>query len=144
VIEVSSVNSSPSIQIPNKSLFKSDEVCGLTGVKPYVLRFWETEFEEISPVLSEAGQKLYEHKDIEAIVVVKRMLFDEKMNIEKAKSEIKIRLHHTMSEHEQEGEVIISRRALVEEEVTRLSEAREMLSHLVARAEELRQRHHWL
>lgn len=73
------------IQIPNKSFFKQDEVCSLTGVKPYVLRFWETEFEEISPVVSMTGQKLYEHGDIESILKIKKFLFADKMTVEKAR-----------------------------------------------------------
>lgn len=77
------------INIPKKSLFKLDEVCSLTGVKPYVLRFWESEFDEISPILSSTGQKLFEHKDIEAVLIIKNLLFNQKMTIEAAKSEVK-------------------------------------------------------
>lgn len=73
------------LEIPNKSMFKLNEVCGLTGVKPYVLRFWESEFEEIDPIVSSSGQKLYEPKDIEAIATIKKFLFEDKMNIEEAK-----------------------------------------------------------
>lgn len=76
------------IKIPNKSHFKANEVCTLTGVKPYVLRFWEAEFIEISPLTSSSGQKLFEHKDIEAILLVKKLLFEDKLTIEKAKFEI--------------------------------------------------------
>lgn len=78
------------INIPKKSLFKLEEVCSLTGVKPYVLRFWESEFDEISPILSSTGQKVYEHKDIEAVIIIKELLFDKKMTIDQAKSEVKI------------------------------------------------------
>lgn len=77
------------IEIPNKSTFKINEVCALTGIKSYVLRFWETEFEEIAPIPSSSGQKLYELKDIEAILLIKKLLFDDKLNIEKAKAEVK-------------------------------------------------------
>lgn len=76
------------IKIPNKSHFKSNEVCTLTGVKPYVLRFWESEFKEIDPLTSSSGQKLFEHKDIEAIMLIKKLLFEDKLTIEKAKFEI--------------------------------------------------------
>lgn len=77
-----------SIEIPNKSTFKLDEVCGLTGVKPYILRFWEAEFTQISPIESANGQKLYEHKDIEMVLLIKKLLFEDKLTIEKAKVEI--------------------------------------------------------
>ena len=81
------------LEIPNKSMFKLNEVCGLTGVKPYVLRFWESEFTEIEPVVSSSGQKMYEPKDIEAIATLKHLLFAEKMNIEQAKAELPKRLN---------------------------------------------------
>ena len=76
------------VEIPNKSSFKINEVCALTGVKSYVLRFWESEFPEISPLMSSSGLKLYEHKDIEAILLIKKLLFEDKLTIEKAKAEV--------------------------------------------------------
>ena len=76
------------VEIPNKSSFKVNEVCALTGVKSYVLRFWESEFPEIAPLMSSSGLKLYEHKDIEAILLIKKLLFDDKLSIEKAKAEV--------------------------------------------------------
>lgn len=78
------------IEIPNKSSFKINEVCALTGVKSYVLRFWESEFTEIAPLTSSSGQKLYEHRDIESILLIKKLLFEDKMTIERAKAEMKI------------------------------------------------------
>lgn len=74
--------------IPSKSLFKQDEVCHLTGVKPYVLRFWESEFDEISPIQNSSGKKLYEQSDIKAIQVIKYLLFEDKLTVEKAKYEL--------------------------------------------------------
>lgn len=81
--------SHPPIEIPNKSTFKINEVCALTGIKSYVLRFWESEFDEISPIPSSSGQKLYELKDIEAILLIKKLLFEDKLTIERARVEIK-------------------------------------------------------
>ena len=78
------------IEIPNKSSFKINEVCALTGVKSYVLRFWESEFSEIAPITSSSGQKLYEHRDIESILLIKKLLFEDKMTIERAKAEMKM------------------------------------------------------
>lgn len=77
--------------IPNKSNFKFQELTPITGVKPYVIRFWETEFPEIAPVDSDSGQKLYARKDVEAIFKIKKLLFDEKMTIQEAKLAIKSR-----------------------------------------------------
>jgi DNA-binding transcriptional MerR regulator len=92
------------LEIPNKSMFKLNEVCGLTGVKPYVLRFWESEFTEIEPLISSSGQKLYEQKDIQAIALLKQMLFTEKMNIEQAKGNLPSRLGDLSGQHHQKEE----------------------------------------
>lgn len=86
------------LEIPNKSMFKLNEVCGLTGVKPYVLRFWESEFTEIDPIISSSGQKMYEAKDIQAIANLKNLLFEEKMNIEQAKAELPKRMLGSISD----------------------------------------------
>lgn len=72
--------------IPNKSTFKFQELTPITGVKPYVIRFWETEFEEISPVSSDSGQKLYARKDVEAILKIKKLLFEDKLSVQEAKA----------------------------------------------------------
>ncbi len=74
--------------IPNKSNFKFQELTPITGVKPYVIRFWETEFPEISPVLGDSGQKLYARKDVETILRIKKLLFDEKLTIPEAKVQL--------------------------------------------------------
>lgn len=72
--------------IPNKSTFKFQELTPITGVKPYVIRFWETEFEEIAPVSSDSGQKLYARKDVEAILKIKKLLFEDKLSVQEAKA----------------------------------------------------------
>lgn len=73
------------VTIPNKSNFKFQELTPITGVKPYVIRYWETEFPEISPISSEKGEKIYARKDVEAILKVKKLLFEEKLSIPEAK-----------------------------------------------------------
>jgi DNA-binding transcriptional MerR regulator len=72
--------------IPHKSNFKFQELTPITGVKPYVIRYWETEFPEIAPISSEKGEKIYARKDIEAILRVKKYLFEDKMTISEAKA----------------------------------------------------------
>lgn len=73
------------MSIPNKSNFKFQELTPITGVKPYVIRYWETEFPEIAPISSEKGEKIYARKDVEAILKVKKLLFEDKMTIPEAK-----------------------------------------------------------
>lgn len=74
--------------IPNKSNFKFQELTPITGVKPYVIRFWETEFTEISPLSSDSGQKIYSRKDVETILKIKKLLFEDKLSIPEAKLKI--------------------------------------------------------
>lgn len=73
------------MSIPNKSNFKLQELTPITGVKPYVVRYWETEFSDIAPISSEKGEKIYARKDVEAILKVKKLLFEDKMTIPEAK-----------------------------------------------------------
>jgi DNA-binding transcriptional MerR regulator len=75
--------------IPSKSNFKFQELTPITGVKPYVLRFWEAEFEEINPVTSDSGQKLYARKDVELILKIKKLLFEDKLSIPEAKAALR-------------------------------------------------------
>ncbi len=70
--------------LPPKSNFKFQELPAITGVKPYVLRFWESEFPEIRPVTDEAGEKRYARADVETIMRIKDLLFDRKMSIAEA------------------------------------------------------------
>jgi DNA-binding transcriptional MerR regulator len=72
--------------IPNKSSFKFEELTPITGIKPYVLRYWETEFPEIAPVVSDSGHKIYSRKDLEVILKIKKLLFDDKMSIPTVKA----------------------------------------------------------
>ena len=69
------------LNIPMKSVFKMDEVCNLTDVKPYVLRFWESEFPEIKSLSSSSGQRLYERSDIKTIAFIRNALFEDKLTI---------------------------------------------------------------
>lgn len=75
--------------IPDRMYFKIGEVSEITGVEPYVLRYWETEFELIKPQKSKAKQRVYEKKDIENILLIKRLLWKERYSIEGARQRIK-------------------------------------------------------
>jgi DNA-binding transcriptional MerR regulator len=72
-------------QIPNKLYFKIGEVSELTGIKPYVLRYWETEFNIVKPSKTRSNQRLYKRKEVEMILEIKRLLYDEKFTIAGAK-----------------------------------------------------------
>ncbi len=75
-------NSKTLLPIPDKLFYKIGEVGKLTGVEPYVLRYWETEFHFLRPRKNKAGQRVYVKKDLELILQLKRMLYQERYTIE--------------------------------------------------------------
>ena len=76
-------------EIPDKLYFKIGEVADLIGVKPYVLRYWETEFPEIAPGKSKSKQRLYKRKEVELILKIRDLLYKEKFTIEGARQYLK-------------------------------------------------------
>jgi DNA-binding transcriptional MerR regulator len=72
-------------EIPDKLYFRIGDVSRLAGVKPYVLRYWETEFSGIAPKKSGTGHRLYRRKDVELILEIKRLLYDRRYTIEGAR-----------------------------------------------------------
>lgn len=75
--------------IPDKLYYKIGEVAGITKVKPYVLRYWESEFKIISPRKSASRQRVYTKKDVILIIEIKKLLQKEKYTLEGAKKKIK-------------------------------------------------------
>jgi DNA-binding transcriptional MerR regulator len=75
-------------KIPEKRYFRIGEVSGLTGIEPYVLRYWETEFPKIKPARSRSGQRLYKRRDIETILQIKDLLYQKKFTIAGAKKHL--------------------------------------------------------
>ncbi len=70
--------------IAKKAYYSIGEVCNLTGLKPHVLRYWETQFEVLSPTKNRAGNRVFRPKEIELILLVKHLLYEEKYTIEGA------------------------------------------------------------
>lgn len=77
------------VSIPDKLYFKIGEVSDITGVKPYVLRYWETEFPEIAPLKSRTNQRLYKKKDVELIIKIQQLLYLERFTINGARKKLK-------------------------------------------------------
>ena len=75
--------------IPDKLYFKIGEVSKILGVKPYVLRYWETEFKEVVPFKSRSNQRLYKKRDVELLVRIKSLLYEEGFTIEGARKKVK-------------------------------------------------------
>lgn len=72
-------------EIPNKLYFRIGEVAKLAGIKPYVLRFWESEFSALGPKKSGTGHRLYRRKDVELVLEIKRLLYEKRFTIEGAR-----------------------------------------------------------
>jgi DNA-binding transcriptional MerR regulator len=70
------------LPVPDKLFYKIGEVSKITGVEPYVLRYWETEFHFLRPRKNKSGQRVYVKKDLELVLQVKRMLYQERYTIE--------------------------------------------------------------
>jgi DNA-binding transcriptional MerR regulator len=75
--------------IPDKPYFKIGEVAELAGVEPYVLRYWESEFKTIRPEKTRSNQRMYRKKDVEAVLAIKRLLYDEGYRIDGAKKRLR-------------------------------------------------------
>ncbi|HEY8370190.1 MAG TPA: MerR family transcriptional regulator [Thermodesulfobacteriota bacterium] len=74
--------------VPEKPYFRIGEVSRLTGVKPYVLRYWESEFPQVAPTKTRANQRLYRREDVERILVIKRLLYTERYTIAGARARL--------------------------------------------------------
>lgn len=72
-------------EIPDKLYFKIGEVADLLGVEPYVLRYWETEFTQLTPKKSGTGHRLYRRKDVELLLKIKHLLYEKRFTIEGAR-----------------------------------------------------------
>ena len=68
-----------------KLYYSIGEVSKTTGLKQYVLRYWETEFKQLNPTKNKAGNRTYRQKDIDLIFEIKNLLYDEKFTIEGAR-----------------------------------------------------------
>ncbi len=86
------VPSNAATEIPDKLYFRIGDVSRLAGVKPFVLRFWESEFPQLAPKKSGTGHRLYRRKDVEAVLEIKRLLYDERFTIEGARNYLQNRV----------------------------------------------------
>ena len=74
-----------------KLYYRIGEVSRITGIKPHVLRYWETEFRWMAPPKSRSKQRLYRRKDIEMVLAIKKLLYDERYTIAGARQVIRER-----------------------------------------------------
>src|SRR5215468_9331109 len=78
------------ILIPEKLYFRIGEVSKLCRLPAYVLRFWETEFPQLKPVKSSTGQRMYRRKDVETVLRIKKLLYEEGFTIAGARQQLRV------------------------------------------------------
>lgn len=88
---------------PIKEFFSIGEVCDLTGLKAHVLRYWESQFRFLNPAKNRSGNRVYQRKEIELILLVKHLLYTEKYTIDGARQKL--------NEHRRAGELRHASRA---------------------------------
>ena len=115
-------------QEPVRQFFSIGDVCTLTGLKPHVLRYWETQFRFLSPAKNRSGNRVYQRREVELITLVKRLLYTEKYTIEGARRKV--------DEHRKTGSVNpLARVALETETLESLEhELRDLVGVLVPEA----------
>jgi DNA-binding transcriptional MerR regulator len=113
---------------PVREFFSIGDVCQLTDLKPHVLRYWESQFRFLNPAKNRSGNRVYQRREIELILLVKNLLYDEKYTIEGARRRIE--------EYRRTGEIRgEARRALQLETIENLSnELRSILDVLDGKA----------
>lgn len=111
-------NSEP---IAKKAYYSIGEVCEVTGLKPHVLRYWETQFDSLHPNKNRAGNRVYRPREIELVLLVKHLLYDKKFTIEGARKRL--------AEMKKDDSVKTRREEVVEPEV--LAGMRQELTELV-------------
>jgi DNA-binding transcriptional MerR regulator len=92
--------------IARKIYYSIGEVCDLTGLKPHVLRYWETQFEVLNPTKNRAGNRVYRGNDIEMVLLVKHLLYEQKYTIEGANK--RLAEMRTSGELEEERQDVLS------------------------------------
>lgn len=115
--------------IPDKLFFRIGEVAKLLDVKPYVLRYWETEFPMVAPVKSATGQRVYKRADVEMLFLIKNLLYVERFSIEGARKRIR--------DLKKEGELKTTLNEVIQEVKKELKEEASNLSQNIVSQEKL-------
>ncbi len=106
--------------IAKKEYYSIGEVCDLTGLKPHVLRYWETQFELLHPTKNRAGNRVFRPKEIELVLLVKHLLYEKKFTIDGARQKL--------LDMRQRGEITEGKKDVVDQEF--LGGMKQDLNHL--------------
>jgi DNA-binding transcriptional MerR regulator len=72
-------------RFPDKLFYRIGDVSEITGIKPHILRYWEAEFSVLHPRKNDAGQRVYERRDVKLIIEIKKLLYEQRYTISGAK-----------------------------------------------------------
>ena len=106
--------------IAKKEYYSIGEVCELTGLKPHVLRYWESQFELLHPTKNRAGNRVFRPKEIELVLLVKHLLYEKKFTIDGARQKL--------LDMRQRGEITEGKKDVVDQEF--LAGLKQELNHL--------------
>ncbi|MEN2995371.1 MAG: MerR family transcriptional regulator [Thermodesulfovibrio sp.] len=111
-------------ELPFKIFYKIGETSRIVGVEPYVLRYWETEFPFLKPKKTKSGQRLYTKKDIEIILLIKKMLYEDRYTVEGVRQKLASKLINSEEISKEKS----SKEEIIEKIKHRLKEILKMLS----------------
>jgi DNA-binding transcriptional MerR regulator len=123
VIEASGELMGAMDSIPDKMAFKIGEAADFVGVKQYVLRYWETEFEMLKPKKSRNGQRVYCRRDVETAMMIKKLLYEDRFSIEGARSAMR-QLRSSVKQEKSVKAIVQSQDSAVQKMHSFLSEIR--------------------
>ncbi|HUP57902.1 MAG TPA: MerR family transcriptional regulator [Bdellovibrionota bacterium] len=122
--------------IPDRLYFRIGDVADLVGVKPYVLRYWETEFPMIAPQKSASGQRVYRRSDVETVLMIKHLLYTERYSIDGARKRLReLRKDGVLKAFKQET---VAKNAGAAPETPKAGMSREAARAIIAIARELK------
>jgi DNA-binding transcriptional MerR regulator len=91
--------------VAKKAYYSIGDVCDLTGLRPHVLRYWETQFEALHPKKNRAGNRVYRPQDVELVMLLKNLLYEQRYTIDGARQRLKD-LHHKKELDEERRHVV--------------------------------------
>ncbi|HUG55044.1 MAG TPA: MerR family transcriptional regulator [Vicinamibacteria bacterium] len=118
-------------KIPNKLFFKIGEVCEITDTQPYVLRYWESEFPALAPAKNSSGQRIYRRRDIETVLRIKQLLYEEGFTIAGAKKKLEAELAGRAVTPLPPGDAVATSDPEGSERVAALRQVREQLREIL-------------
>lgn len=80
---------SAQVSIPDRVYFRIGDVSEIAGIKPHVLRYWESEFSEIAPEKTASGQRVYRRRTVETVLLIKKLLYQDRYSIDGARRRLR-------------------------------------------------------